>query len=275
LKFLKVIGQSLIGFFKDDGLTLAASMSYFMMMAIVPFCLFLITIFGYLLGNYPEFYNFFLSRIVSLFPSVTAEISQDILKLISYKGLGKFSLILYGFLSYQVFASLENSLHIIFKIQQKRHIFFSVLISLLVVTFIMAVILFSFAAASVMPLITTLKPYLPGIRIGRITAFIIRFIMPFIMLLFTLTAIYLILPKARIRLADAFSGALFTTTFLEIAKHIFTWYVLGVAQFGRIYGSLTAFIVFLLWMFYSSSLVLIGAEIVYNLGRRKKSRGET
>lgn len=275
MKFLKVIGQSLIGFLKDDGLTLAASLSYFTMMAIAPFCLFLITFFGYLLGSYPEFYNFFLSRIVSFFPSVTSEISQEIMKLISYKGLGKFSLILYGFLSYHVFAALENSLHIIFKIKQKRHIFFSVLISLLVVTFIITVILISFAAASVIPLVTALKSYLPGFRIGRLSAFIIRFVMPFIMLLFTLTAIYLILPKTRIRLADAFWGGLFTTTFLEVAKYIFSWYVLRVVQFGKIYGSLTAFIVFLLWMFYSSSLVLIGAEIVYNLGKRKKSRGET
>lgn len=275
MKFLKVIWQSLIGFFRDDGLTLAASMSYFTMMAILPFCLFLITFFGYLLGNYPEFYNFFLSRIVSFFPSVTGEISKDIMKLISYKGLGKFSLILYGFLSFQVFASLEKSLNIIFKIQKKRHIFFSVLISLLVVTFIIIVILVSFAAASVIPLLTALKSNLPGIRISRISAFFIRFVLPFIMLLFTLTAVYVILPKTRIKLADAFMGGLFTTAFLEVAKHIFTWYVVRVAEFGRIYGSLTAFIVFLLWMFFSSSLVLIGAEMVYNLGKTGKPRGGT
>ena len=43
-----------------------------------------------------------------------------------------------------------------------------------------------------------------------------------------------------------FQGALFATVFLEIAKHIFTWYVGTVVQFGTIYGPLTAFVVFLL-----------------------------
>ncbi|MBI5100824.1 MAG: YihY/virulence factor BrkB family protein [Nitrospirae bacterium] len=266
MRVIKVIGKSLLDFFRDDGLTLAAAMSYFTMMTIVPFSLFLITFFGHLLGNYPEFYKFFMERIASFFPSAAGEISRDLVKLISLKGLGKFSLLLYGLLSFQVFASLENSMNVIFKIKKRRHMFLSVMISLLVVTLIIVVIVVSFAAASVIPLITALKDFLPGIRISRVAAFIIRFVIPFAMLLVTLTSIYYILPRTRIKFADAFSGALFTTAFFEVAKHLFTWYVVSVVGLGMIYGPLTAFIVFLLWMFYSSSLVLIGAEMVHNLG---------
>jgi len=264
LKNIKILVRSLIDFLRDDGLMLAASMSYFTMMAIVPFCLFVITLFGYLLGHYPEFYKFFLSRLMNFFPEVTREISQDISKLISFKGLGKVGLVLYGLLSYQVFASYESALNAIFKVKKKRRFIFSVLISLSVVTLIIALLLMSFAATSIIPLLKALSPFLPGLKIGKITQFIIRFILPFIMVLFIMTMLYILIPKTRITFSDAFRGAIFTTVFLEIAKHIFTWYVISVVELGKIYGPLTAFFSFLLWVFYSSSIFLIGAEIVHN-----------
>jgi len=147
-----------------------------------------------------------------------------------------------------------------------------VFISLAVVTCIILLLIISFGAASVIPLINALRPYLPDIKVGKVTAFIIRFILPFVLVLVTVTLVYKLLPKAKVRLSDALGGALFTTLFLELAKHIFTWYVVSIAHLGKIYGSLTAFIFFLLWMFYSSCIFLIGAEMVYNLGRPRKSK---
>jgi membrane protein len=240
------------------------------MMAFVPFCLFIITLFSHLLGQYPEFYRFFLNKLVNFFPDVTHEITRDIYVLISNKGIGKFSLLLYGLLSYQVFASFETALNTVFKVKKKRNIIFSILISFLVVTLIISLLILSFAASSIIPLLKVLAPFLPGLKIGKITYFIIRFILPFILILFIITMIFYLIPKKRVRLLTAFKGAIFTTIFLEVAKYIFTWYISSVAQFGKIYGPLSAFIIFLLWIFYSSSIFLIGAELVYILGYSKK-----
>jgi uncharacterized BrkB/YihY/UPF0761 family membrane protein len=57
---------------------------------------------------------------------------------------------------------------------------------------------------------------------------------------------------------------------LEAAKYCFTWYAASIMQFGKIYGSLTVFVLFLLWMFYASCIFLIGAELVKNLTFAKK-----
>ena len=275
MKGAGVIGRSVIDFFRDDGLMFAASMSYFTMMAIVPFCLFLVTLFGYVLGHYPEFYRFFLSRLMHLFPEVTREMTQDITKLIYFQGIGKVGLVLYGLLSYQVFASYEAALNAIFKVKKKRRFIFSLFVSLTVVTLILALLIISFSATSFMPLLKVLTPFLPGLQIGTITQFIIRFILPFILVLFVVIMLYIIIPKTRVSFSDSFKGALFTTIFLEVAKHIFTWYVRSVVELGKIYGPLTAFISFLLWVFYSSSIFLIGAEIVHNSGISRKGRGAT
>jgi len=274
LTFHRLIGKSVLSFFREDGLLLAASLSYFTMMALVPFCLFLVALFGQLLGNHPDFYNFLYGRLSSLFPSATERIAGDIVNLISHKGLGKVSLLLYGLVSFQLFLTIEKALNVIFNIKKKRHILYSVVASLVVITLVIIVIGLSFAAASFIPLIKELKPYFPGVRLSRVTTFTIGYVLPFIMVLFAMTVVYRVLPRAAVSTRHAFMGACFTTVMLEIGKHAFTWYAVSVSQFGRVYGPLTAFVLFLVWLYYSSCLFLIGAGIVYNLGGARKARGE-
>ncbi|GAB4489107.1 MAG: virulence factor BrkB family protein [Thermodesulfovibrionales bacterium] len=269
MRFVRVIPRSIAGFFRDDGLMLAGSMSYFTMMALVPFCLFVISVIGNLLGNYPEFTRFFSAKLTGLFPAAAQEIAQDIGRLISHRGLGWVSVLLYGLLSYQVFASVEKSLNVVFKVRQGRHMFVSVILSIVAVTVIIALVALSFAATSAMQFVKAYGPEIPGIKIGKLTQFVVRYVLPFALVFASASLMYVIGPKTRVRMAHALQGALFTAALLEVAKHIFTWYVSSVASFGRIYGPLTAFVMFLLWMFYSSSIFLVGAEIVHNLGDRK------
>lgn len=268
---VRLIGRSILDFFRDNGLMLAGAMSYFTMMALVPFCLFLITVFGYFLGEYPEFYRFFMAKLAGFFPTVTQQITDDLTKIISFKGIGKFSLVLYGVLSFQVFASMEAALNTIFKVKIRRSFFSSIVLSLVVVTLIIALLTASFAAASLIPLFKTIGQDLTGLKIGKLTRFLLRFVLPFVLVLSSIMLLYVMVPKTRVTAYSAVRGAFFATVMLEVAKHAFTWYVSNVAQFGKIYGPLTAFVMFLLWMFYSSSIFLIGAEIVHNLGSQKQS----
>ncbi|MDI6890857.1 MAG: YihY/virulence factor BrkB family protein [Thermodesulfovibrionales bacterium] len=272
MKYPKIIAKSFVDFFKDGGVMLAGSISYFTMMALMPFCLFLVTIFGYLLGHYHGFYQFFSNKLISFFPAITSEITKELGRLIAFKGIGTFSIVLYGILSYQVFSSLENALNVIFKVKERRNFFWSIILSLIIVTLIIVILLVSFMATSLIPLLKGLKPVFPQLRIGMITGFLIGYVVPFFIVFFTVTVLYILLPKSRVRASHAFMGAFFTTVFLEVAKHLFTWYVGTVARFGTIYGSLTAFVVFLLWVFYSSCIFLIGAEMVHNQGSNKGKR---
>ena len=141
MKFLKVFLRSFIDFFRDGGLMLAGSISYFSMMALVPLCIFLITVFGSVLGHYQEFYLFFSNKLSNFFPEITSEITEELRKLIVYKGIGTLSLFLYGFLSLQLFASIEHALNIIFEVKKKRTFFWSLLISLLMIMFLIFILL--------------------------------------------------------------------------------------------------------------------------------------
>jgi len=66
-------------------------------------------------------------------------------------------------------------------------------------------------------------------------------------------------------------GALVTAFILEAGKHLFTFYALiKVSQLGMVYGSLTAVVLFLLWIFFGACVFLFGAEIVHNLENARK-----
>jgi len=265
MRYIRIIIKSFFDFFRDGGMMLAGSLSYFSMMAIVPFCLFLVTIFGYFLGGEKQFYHFFSARLISYFPSVARGVTGELGSIITYKDIGQVSLLLYGLLSYGLFASLEAATNSIFKIKIKRSFIVSLLFSFVVVTAIIAFFLISFAATSMVSMLIPMQEFFPGFKIGRISGFFIRFVVPFFIMFITVAILYKLLPKKKVRVADALSGALFTTILLEVAKHLFTLYVLHVFKFGTIYGPLSAFVIFLLWVFYSASIFLIGAELVHNL----------
>jgi membrane protein len=269
MRYVRVLLKSLIDFFRDGGMMVAGSMSFFAMMAIVPFCLFLVTIFGQVLGQDRDFYQFFVSRLAGFFPKITSQITEEMRKIITYHGLRKFSLVLYGFLSYNLFSSIESAINVIFKIRVKRSFIISFILSLFVVTMVVAILFISFGATSLISMLKTLKEFFPGLHIGKITGFLIRFVIPLFLVFLIVMVLYLVLPRKMVTFVHAVWGAFFTAIFLEAAKHLFTIYVVHVMRLGTIYGPLSAFVIFLLWVFYSSCIFLIGAELVHNLGSSK------
>ena len=113
---------------------------------------------------------------------------------------------------------METALNTIFKVKKRRHFFFSIIVSLVVVTLIIALVTTSFAAASVIPLLKTLGQDMSGIRFGKITKFLLQFVLPFVLVLFSIMLLYVLVPKTRVALSSALRGAFFAAVMLELAK---------------------------------------------------------
>jgi membrane protein len=271
-QFIKLLGKSIADFFRDGGFMLAGSLSYFSIMTVVPLCLFLISIFVYSIGDNEALSKFIAAKIVNLFPKAAHDIVSELREALSYRGIGVFTFIIYGALSYQLYSALEYSLNIVFKVKEKRSFISHLLISLFIITLLLIFILISFGASSSILILNTFRNSLPGIEVRAVTAFLIKYAVPFMLAFVTVATLFIIMPKKRVGWANALIGALIAAVFHEAAKHAFTFYVVKVAMIGAIYGPLAAFIIFLLWAFYSSCIFLIGAEIVHNLEVRKKQR---
>lgn len=269
--YLKAAGKSFVGFLKDECFYLAASMSFFSIMSIVPLSLLIIGLFGHFIGENEKLYQFILTRLINFFPSVTNGITLELKNVITFKGISMLMLFIYGFLSLQLFYSMEHAMDVIFNVPKKRHFLISILWSILTVTLVIIFLIVSFSISSVAGLLREYPVSFLNMKLGYKAAIFLKYIAPFILVLLTFTAIYVIVPKTSVSWENAFTGALLVTVLWELAKYFFTWYVKKSLYIGAIYGSLTTLILFLSWVYYCCCIFLYGAEFVSNLNNKKNN----
>lgn len=81
-------------------------------------------------------------------------------------------------------------------------------------------------------------------------------------LIFIVFAIlYLAVPVKRVGRKAVFVSALWAAILWEAAKQLFGFYISNYAAFGRIYGAYALVVVVAFWIYYSSVVFIIGAEI--------------
>lgn len=270
MRFSKIILSSLRLFIKDRASIFAASMSFYAIMAIVPFMLFLITVIGIVIGEDPDLLQFVVTKILEMFPDVTRDLTSEIENLVSYSGFGLLGLVVYAYLSFQFIKSAEVALNAILKHPERRAIHHSIIISVSVITFIMLLFTASFSAATLFNPAPFLKPYLPQFEISLITKILIKFVIPLVLVWLVIALLYVSLPIRRPPLILAVKSAFFVSVLLELAKHLFTWYTANISKLGHIYGPLTTFMLFFLWVYYSSCLFLLGAEMIIVMEEGRK-----
>lgn len=86
-------------------------------------------------------------------------------------------------------------------------------------------------------------------------------------------AIFKILPDARVRLTDVWTGAIATAVLFEAGKFAIGFY-LGRSNLGEAFGAAGSLALMLVWIYYSSMLVLFGAEFTQVWARERGARIE-
>jgi membrane protein len=101
----------------------------------------------------------------------------------------------------------------------------------------------------------------------------IKTLLPFALTCCMFFLIYKIAPNKKVLFTPALQGALFAGLLWELAKHLFAWYVLHPAQHSISYGSLSTLAIFVLWVYYSATILVVGGEFAYFLeeGRENTS----
>ncbi|MFQ5741380.1 MAG: YihY family inner membrane protein, partial [Acidobacteriota bacterium] len=138
--------------------------------------------------------------------------------------------------------------------------------------------------------VITLGPVLLGLSIG-LTSYFVSFPMisgavaqfglkrlfftfiPFALTATALTFIYLTVPNRPVRFSHAAGGGVVAAVLFELAKRGFALYVGQVPTYKLVFGALAAVPLFVLWIYLSWLVVLLGAEISHGLavGRFNRS----
>jgi membrane protein len=83
-----------------------------------------------------------------------------------------------------------------------------------------------------------------------------------------IAAIFKVLPDVRIAWPDVWFGAAVTSILFGVGKFLIGLY-LGFASIASSYGAAGSVVVFLLWVYYSSLIILFGAQLTQTYARRR------
>ncbi|HEY3250788.1 MAG TPA: YihY/virulence factor BrkB family protein, partial [Ignavibacteria bacterium] len=88
--------------------------------------------------------------------------------------------------------------------------------------------------------------------------------------------IYRIVPHGQVSKRVALVSAISSAVMFEILKHLFTLYLVSLSNFAAVYGAYAALVSVVFWIYYSSFIFVLGAEIgqLYNEKRILIDKGK-
>ena len=101
---------------------------------------------------------------------------------------------------------------------------------------------------------------MPGVSTIFLNTFNILFSLGLITLIFGL--IFKVLPDAKIKWKDVGIGAFITTLLFSLGKYLIGLY-LATSTLGTTYGAAGSLVLLLIWIYYSSTILLLGAEFTF------------
>ncbi|HEY9195804.1 MAG TPA: YihY/virulence factor BrkB family protein, partial [Mucilaginibacter sp.] len=270
MKYLKQLWKVLIatfkGFSSDNGLKLSASLAYYTVFSIAPLLILIISL-ADIFFKHDAATNSLYPQIAKYVGVDAAMQIQGALKHLALSGksgiaviIGTITLLL-GASS--IFIEIQDSLNIIWRVKAKpkrgwvqllrnRFISFSLIISLGFL--LMASLLINFIIDAL------------GTRLERILPAITKLILNGVNLVVTLVVIttlfgiiFKFLPDVKIKWRDVRSGAFFTALLFMLGQYLISLYIQYTAQ-GSAYGAAGSIIVILVWIYYTSAILYIGAE---------------
>jgi membrane protein len=143
------------------------------------------------------------------------------------------------------------------------------LISFLMVLVTGLLLLTSLVATTFLSAVTTyFKGWLSGwdfLWVG------VNFLVAFLITACVFAVIYKFVPRTKVAWKDVWLGAAIATLLFSIGRSLLGLYF-GWGMFGSIYGAAGSLVAILLWVYYSSEILLLGAEFTHVYAKRYGSR---
>lgn len=256
-------------FTRDNGMLVAAAISFFVFLSLFPLLLAAIGILGLVLGSPANAQQVILGAASGFVagPQMESAVTQIVHGGSAATGVG---LILLVWAATGLMLTLESALDVVWGVEQ-RHGFVRQRARALLLFFVLGGLLgVSVAATGLVNWVTTGGvPLFP--HWGWVSDFF-SYLVPVLISIAAFTLMYKLLPNADVSWRAALTGGVFAGILWEIAKQAFTFYVINFADYSKVYGSLAGVILLLVWIDYSAIIVVLGAEIAsYSPQRRQQA----
>jgi len=251
----------------DDAPQLGAALAYYSVFSLAPMVLLLVAVIGILFRNDPvgawsritEQMSYFLDKsAIEMVQQIARQVATPTKSALG--GTIGFALALFG--ASGVFGQLQAALNTIWGVKAKpgRSIWRFVRSRFLSFALIAGIGFLLLVSLVIETGIKALSHYLQSVLPGALTV-IIPVYLTFDLVIVTavFTMIFKILPNATTRWRDVWIGAVLTAILFLIGKWALGIY-LGSGTAASAYGAASSLITLLLWIYYSSQILLFGAE---------------
>jgi membrane protein len=262
---LGLLWRALVNFYDDNGFFLASGITFNILITLIPFIILLLAVVGSYLHNDQQVLGHVRAYLRSAVPTMDPRIMSNLMDVIERRqAIGLLGFAGLVWFSTWFFASLRVALHIVLKVARPRGMLHAFGIDLLMVGAVGSLFLANMAVSSLFAFLQGYPGWIQSFA-GPVIQLMLRYLFPLFLTFCVFCLVYKVIPYEAVSIRSTLKVALFTSLLWEGAKHLFAWYVANIAEYSLFYSSLSALVVFVLWIYYSSTIFIVGGELLYLL----------
>jgi membrane protein len=236
----------------------ASSLTFTTLISIVPLATVMLAVFS----AFPMFATFqgnveryFLQSLVP--PTIAKPVLEGLAQFAAKSTrLGTVGLVVLVFTAIALMLTIDRTLNAIWRVRTPRPIAQRVLVYWAAVT--LGPLLLG-ASLTITSHALSASQDLVGAPPGGIT--LLLDLLVFVLLALGMAALFHYVPNTSVRWTHAFAGGVFVAIGFEIAKRVLGWYLRQVPTYAVVYGAFASVPIFLVWIYVSWVVVLLGAVI--------------
>jgi len=248
---------------------LGGGLTFSFFVCIIPFFLIVFSVLGIVFesSSIEHHINTFIDGIIP-YKSYASYVKKIVLsrieEVIAYKKLvGYLGGICLLFAASGLFSSMKTALNTIYGVRVNKNPFIEKLKDF---GMVLVVLVFFLTSIIILPLLEIIKDSADKIEFLKILKFSaiqnsLILIISFLIIFTVFFTMHYFIPYEKVGKRVAAIGALWSTLLWEIAKQAFGYYITNVASLKNIYGTYVLIVIVAFWIYYSSIVFLLGAEI--------------
>ncbi len=247
---------------RNHTLSFAAALSYYFVMAFFPALIALAAIVAYM--PIPDLFNTIVGTLSRVMPAESMGLVRKVVSQIISPNRG--ALLSFGLLgtlwsASGGFANMIEALDVSYNVPETRSIWKTRLLGLELTFLIGTLILFAFAVMVVGPRFGEFLANNLGLSWMFARAWpVLRYSLALLFIVTAVVALYRLAPNVRQSYKQSLPGAVFAVTGWMLLSSGLSFYIHRFANLNKTYGVLGGGIALLMWMYWSSFVILVGAE---------------
>jgi membrane protein len=257
----RVSRRAISGFLDHEALQTAGSMAYFAVLSIFQLLVLGVVVGSYILGE-GEARDFVVEQVEAGSPLDADTVGGIIDSVIESRGA--MSIVSIGFLLWSalgIFSALSSGISRVFENAPKRPFIQDKLVGLLLMgltgVLALASLIIGIVTGALQAAASELLSDIPG---GGTAVWVIGLVAPMLLIFLAFWVIYKVVPNRPVRWGEVLPGAVVAALLWTVLRFGFTWYATSIANYESAFGPLSTGITLLVFLYFASVIVLLGAE---------------